>query len=73
MQKSKFILLLKSFSAKDLRLFDLFLKSPYYNNNDDLILLFKEIKKYAPNYINKMLQREKIFKAALKNKYCTAN
>lgn len=54
--------LLKTLTKAELKKFELFLKSPYHNTNKSIILLFDSIKKYAPEFTDKALHRENLFK-----------
>lgn len=54
--------LLKTLSKSELKKFELFLKSPYHNTNKSIILLFDSIKKFAPEFTDKALHRENLFK-----------
>ncbi len=61
MHNSKLIRFLKNFSRKELRLFNDFVKSPYFNNNTELVSIFEYIKKFAPLYKNKKLFKENVY------------
>ncbi len=54
--------LLKTLSKEELKKFELFINSPYFNTNAAIIKLFEAIKKHAPDYTDKNLHREKLFK-----------
>jgi hypothetical protein len=60
--------LLKTLSKQELKKFELFLKSPYHNTNKSVLLLFNVIKKFAPDYTDETLYREKLFKKIYPNK-----
>lgn len=63
MQKSKIILLLKSFDSKELRALSDFVCSPYFNKNEELIKLYHYLKKYAPRgFPEKQVNRERLYK-----------
>ncbi|MBL4716075.1 MAG: hypothetical protein JKX95_05520 [Bacteroidia bacterium] len=62
MQKSKLLDTLITFSQKELTRFEDFVKSPFFNKNTDLVLLFLYVKKFAPRFNNKKLSREIAFK-----------
>ncbi|MBS1493612.1 MAG: hypothetical protein JST55_08880 [Bacteroidetes bacterium] len=53
--------LLKTLSKEELKKFDVFLNSPYFNTNAAVVRLFNAIKKHAPDFIDKSLTREKLF------------
>ena len=54
--------LLKTLSKDELKRFESFLKSPFFNSNKAVTNLFDVIKKFAPDYTDKTLQRENLFK-----------
>jgi len=54
--------LLKTLDKDELKKFDSFIKSPYHNTNKTIITLFDYIKKYSPDFQDKALQRELLFK-----------
>lgn len=53
---------LKTLNKEELKRFEVFLKSPFFNSNKVVIILFDFIKKFAPDYSDKSLHREKLFK-----------
>lgn len=61
MNKSKVIILLKSFSREELKKFNDFLKSPYFNTNETIVRLFSELKKYYPEFDAEKISKEKIY------------
>lgn len=63
MHKSSLIEILKTFSQKELTKFEEFVNSPYFNKNKNVTALFAEIEKYAPEYENGNLQKEKIWES----------
>ncbi len=62
MHNSKIILLLKTFTDKEFREFNKFLASPYYNQKQEIIRLYQEIRKTAPEFLEKKIQRKQIMK-----------
>ena len=54
--------LLKEFSDIEIKKLESFLKSPYYNKNNKVLLLFNEIRKYHPHFKSKNLAKEKLSK-----------
>lgn len=56
-----FIKLLKTFTKKEVIEFSKFLDSPFYNNHSTLINLFKELKKYYPDFSDQKLSRKYLF------------
>ena len=55
MINSKLILLLKSFKKKEVNAFELFISSPLYNKNVDVINLLSILKKHYPKFDDKTL------------------
>lgn len=68
MHNNKFIGLLKTFSKKDVRFFRRFLTSNYFNNDENLTILFETIIKYSPKFLEKNLERTNLFKTAFPKK-----
>lgn len=62
MQKSKLIELIKTLSNKELRHFDDYVQSPFFNKNDHVTALFQYLKKFHPDYEDKKLDKEYVFK-----------
>lgn len=54
--------ILKTFSDKELMRFGKFLKSPYFNNSAILLKVFTVLRSYYPEFDNKMLTKENIFR-----------
>ena len=61
MQKSKLIEILKRLTPKQIRSLDEFIRSPFFNKNENAIQLFKQIKKHCPSFNSKKLERHEIF------------
>ncbi len=62
MTESKLIFLLKTFKKVEWRLFKEFLASPYFNKRTDLIAFFGYIAAIAPDFSEKKLDKEVVFK-----------
>ena len=62
MRETKLILLLSRFKNTELKAFDKFVQSPYFNTNETIINLWNYIKKYAPKFDASQLNQERIFK-----------
>lgn len=60
MLKHNIFTLFKEFSLLELKNLENFLNSPYYNKSRRVKILFKEIKKYHPEYNSKKLTKEKL-------------
>lgn len=61
MQNTKLILLLKSFSVQEFKLFNDFVVSPLFNKNQNVVSLFRSLKKYYPDFDNKNFTDENIY------------
>ncbi|MBP8753845.1 MAG: hypothetical protein KBH39_06450 [Chitinophagales bacterium] len=61
MQNSKMISLLRHFSQKELTQLGEFIASPFFNKDEDLILLFNYIKKFGPEFTSSKLDRKELF------------
>ncbi len=62
MKNSKLITVLRTFDKKDYRDFNEFLVSPYFNKNEELSRLYTLLRKIAPNFDDKKVDRRKIMK-----------
>ncbi|MFZ1322644.1 MAG: hypothetical protein WAT71_13890 [Ignavibacteria bacterium] len=62
MHKSSLLEIIRTFTPKELVKFEDFVNSPYFNKNKNVINLFAEIKKHAPEFINENLEKEKVWK-----------
>lgn len=62
MNKSKLILLLKTFSAEEIKRFTDFLSSPYYNKNKTIVKYLQFLKKHYPQFRDEKLSKEKVYK-----------
>lgn len=61
MRKSAFIEIIKTFDKDELKRFDSFLNSPYFNTRSYTIKLFDELKKYAPQFEDAGLEKENLW------------
>lgn len=61
MYQSKLIEMMRTFSRDELKSFEDFVSSPYYNKKSSLSLLLKNISKFKPEYTGKNLDRKKIY------------
>lgn len=68
MLSSSLIEILKTFTKDDLKLFEEFILSPYFNKKSPSVKLFRIIKKYAPEYKDERLKREEIWKVIFPGK-----
>lgn len=54
--------ILKTFKKEDIKNFEIFLNSPYFNSNKALAKLFKELKKFHPQYSDSKISHEFLYK-----------
>ena len=64
----KLFKLLQIFSSMEIKQFDKFLCSPYFNTDDNMVRFFRILKKEHPNYIHPRLKDEKVFQKVFKGK-----
>lgn len=70
MKNSSLILLLKNFDKQQLKEFNNFVKSPYFNSNKAIISLFEYIRKQHPEFIDEKLEKQFVHKKLFgKTKY----
>ena len=62
MLKSSLLEILRTFSKQELIKFEDFVMSPYFNKKENVLKLFLEIKKYAPEFSSDNLEKEKVWK-----------
>ncbi len=68
MYKSKPVMILKAFTGQDMKDFDKFVASPFYNKNEVLIKLFSILKKEYPDFEGPGVDREKIYQKLFNSK-----
>jgi len=68
MKNSKLLALLKTFSAEDWRWFSKFIKSPYFNAREELVPFFDYLRKLAPDFKEKAIEKERVFEKLYPNK-----
>lgn len=61
MLKSKVIDVFKALSADELKRLRDYIRSPYHNKNKNVISMFEIIRKYAPDFNNENISKEKLF------------
>lgn len=61
MHKTSIISILKSLNKTELKEFDKFIISPYFNNQPSLSRFYEDIKKFYPEFTHKKLERELVF------------
>ena len=62
MQNTSFLEIMRVLNKEELKRFDSFLNSPYFNTRSNVIKLFVVIKKYAPDFRDSSLDKEEIWK-----------
>lgn len=65
MQKSKLIELLKHFNTKELNRFSEYLASPFFNKDEQLLVFLNYLKKFAPDFESKHLEKEKLIEKGI--------
>ncbi|MBK9404492.1 MAG: hypothetical protein IPN57_08165 [Ignavibacteria bacterium] len=68
MLNTSVISVFKTFSRDEIKRFEEFLLSPYYNKKSVLVNLFKIIKKHEPEYNSSLLERKKIWNKLYRDK-----
>ena len=68
MKNSKLIDLLKTFDSKELREFRDFVKSPFFNKNQELVLFYDYLKKIAPKFSEKKIDRNVVYQSLFPQK-----
>lgn len=61
MENTSVISILKTFSKEEIKEFDKFIISPYFNNQPSLTRFYEELKKHHPAFEEKKIERKKIF------------
>lgn len=62
MHKSSLLEIIQTFTTKELSQFKDFVNSPYFNKNENVIKLFEEIRKHAPEFTSAKLEKDKVWK-----------
>jgi len=62
MLKTSLIEILRSFDKNEIKRFEEFILSPYFNKKSNVIKLFRIIKKHAPDFNDESLKRETLWK-----------
>lgn len=62
MKKSKLIVLLSTFNTAEWRRFGEYINSPFFNKKEELVLFYHYLRKIAPDFKEKNLEKEVIFK-----------
>lgn len=61
MEKSKLIVVLKTFTKDEIKSFNDFVRSPFFNNETVLIKLADYLQKHHPTYNSPQIEKEKVF------------
>lgn len=61
------IQILRSFSGKELKLFDEFIQNPFHNKNLKVIEFFDLLKNYHPDFSSEHLSKESLFRSMMGN------
>ena len=68
MLNTSVISVIRTFSSNEIKRFEEFLLSPYYNKKSAVVNLFRIIKKHEPDFSSVNLERKKIWSRLYKNK-----
>jgi hypothetical protein len=68
MLQSRLIVLLRSFSKAEFKRFGAFLSSPYHNQSENMIKMFKLLEPHQPMFESKKLEKEKLYPAMYGNR-----
>lgn len=68
MHNNSLLEILRTFTPEELKKFDDFVNSPYFNKKSFVTALFKHIKKYYPEFKSPRLERVKVWKALYPDK-----
>ncbi len=63
MNDSKLIALLRTFNKPELRKFQDFVASPFFNTNEELLVFYAYLKKIAPHFPLKKIERQYVYNA----------
>ena len=61
LSNSNLFKIIKTFSKEEILEFEKYVSSPIYNSQGTLIRLYRELKKFYPEFSNKELSKEKLF------------
>lgn len=67
MQNSKVVALLKTFSKREGKLLEKYIRSPFFNTNPTMVLFLKYLQKSAPDFKGRRLERKKAYIALFPN------
>lgn len=67
MLKSNLIQILSKLSSEEIKKFEKFLLSPYFNNNEKVVDLFHHLKKYYPKFDSLQISKENIYRKLYKD------
>ncbi len=68
MKSSSLIDIIKTFTESDIKRFDDFITSPFFNRKPTVIKLWTEIKKHAPNFDSEALARKNVYEIIVPGK-----
>jgi len=69
MRDSKVLLVIQSFSKSELREFGKFAASPYFNQKQDVVKMYEILKKAAPEFAEKKINRTAVMKQIFPNEH----
>ncbi len=68
MQKTKLVEIIQALDDKEVKRFDDYVNSPFFNKNDKVIALLKFVRKYYPDFENNRFTKENAYKAVFGSK-----
>lgn len=73
MQKTKLVNIIRTFTDEELKRFIVFVNSPFFNTDKNLVNLSKVLKKYHPEFSSGSLYKKKMFKKIFPGKIYNDN
>jgi hypothetical protein len=67
MNSSSLLSVLKTFSAKEMKKFGEFVRSPFFNKNENIIAIYDYLEKYHPVFPESKVQKEKVHAKIFRN------
>lgn len=68
MHNSRLLTYLTSLTKSELKSFHLFLQSPYFNQNQNLVELFQYLQKYHPKFSPRKVEKQRVFETVFPEK-----
>lgn len=68
MQKTKLVEIIQALDDKEVKRFDDYVNSPFFNKSDKVVALFKFVRKYYPDFDHNRFTKENAYKASFGSK-----